>query len=101
MICGSLRKESWNRKLMNAAIKHRPLDVEAFESINIGEIPHLDDDIAKVRLPDPVQKLNAQIEASDVVVFVTPEYNYGVPGVLKNVLDWITCPHPPDNKLRP
>jgi chromate reductase len=100
MICGSLRKESFNRKLMNAAIKHRPTGVHAIESISIGDIPHLNDDIAKVRLPDPVQRLNHQIEAADAVIFVTPEYNYGVPGVLKNTLDWITCPHPPQNKLR-
>jgi chromate reductase, NAD(P)H dehydrogenase (quinone) len=100
MICGSLRKESFNRKLMNAAIKYRPQGVETVESVSVGDIPHLNDDIAKVRLPDPVQRLNQQIEAADAVVIITPEYNYGIPGVLKNTLDWVTCPHPPQNKLR-
>jgi chromate reductase, NAD(P)H dehydrogenase (quinone) len=99
-ICGSLRRDSFNRRLMNAAFKHRPEGVAAEESISIGEIPHLNDDIARVSLPEPVEALNRQIRAADAVIIATPEYNYGIPGVLKNTLDWLTCPEPHRNALR-
>jgi chromate reductase len=99
-ICGSLRRESYNRKLMRAAIEMAPPGFDITESISIGEIPYLNEDVAKVGLPAPVQRINEQVRGADAVVFVTPEYNYGVPGVLKNVIDWITTPHPPHNALR-
>jgi chromate reductase len=99
-ICGSLRRESYNRKLMRAAIELAPPGFQITESIRIDELPYLNEDVAHAGLPAPVQRINEQVRAADAVVFVTPEYNYGVPGVLKNVLDWITTPHPPHNALR-
>ncbi len=99
-ICGSLRKESFNRKLIRAATKLAPAHFQISESISIGEIPHLNDDVARTAVPEPVVRLNNQIRAVDAVVIATPEYNYSIPGVLKNTLDWIPCPVPHENPLR-
>jgi chromate reductase len=100
MICGSLRRESFNRKLMNAAIKLAPKHFVITESVSIGDIPLLNEDVARSAIPAPVKRFTDQIEAADIVIIATPEYGYGLPGVVKNAIDWVGCPQPMPNPLR-
>jgi chromate reductase len=99
-ICGSLRRESLNRKLMNAAVALAPRHFAISESVSIGDIPHLNDDVARSAQPASVRRFSEQIDAADAVVIVSPEYNYGIPGVMKNAIDWVGCPQPSPNPLR-
>ena len=91
-VCGSLRRASYNRMALREAQKLAPADmtIEAFESL--GQIPLYDEDLEKQGLPAPVQEFRARIKAADALLLVTPEYNYSVPGVLKNAIDWASRP---------
>jgi chromate reductase, NAD(P)H dehydrogenase (quinone) len=87
-LCGSLRRESFNRKLMRAA-------VERFGQADFIDgdlrLPLLDVDLQNDRgIPTEVQKLADQITQSDAVVIACPEYNKALSGVMKNALDWIS-----------
>lgn len=85
-ICGALRAGSTNRKLLaEAARLYGPVD---YHEADI-RLPLYDgDDEAAHGLPEAVVKLREAISAADAVIIATPEYNKGVPGVLKNALDW-------------
>ncbi len=87
-ICGSLRKGSYNAALLRTAIGLKPasMTIETFN--RIGEFPLYNADVQAQGIPQAVQDLGARIRAADGVLFVTPEYNYSVPGVLKNAIDW-------------
>lgn len=82
---GSLRKESFNRQLANAIIKIAPSNV-SFKLVEIGDLPlyNQDDDEHQA---ESVKKMKAEIHQCDGVLFVTPEYNRSISGVLKNALD--------------
>lgn len=97
-ICGSLRRASYNRMALREAQKLVPADmtVEVFESL--GQIPLYDEDLEKQGLPAPVQDLRSRIKAADALLLVTPEYNYSIPGVLKNAIDWAS--RPPEQPFR-
>src|SRR5690606_30981784 len=82
---GSLRDESINRKLAEAFIRLAP-DTLEFEYVPIDEVPHYDQDL-ETDPPESVVRLKERIEAADALLFVTPEYNRSVPGVLKNAID--------------
>ena len=85
-ISGSLRKGSFNTALLRAAIAlARPAGVH-IEVASIGEIPLYDEDVRAQGFPESVAKLRDQIAAADALLVVTPEYNYSVPGVLKNAI---------------
>jgi len=90
-IVGSLRKESHNRKLANALIKLAPADF-TFKELRIGDLPLYNQDDDRSQSPE-VQKFKSELRAVDAVMFVTPEYNRSVPGVLKNALDQASRPH--------
>lgn len=85
VLVGSLRKDSFNRRLARAVEKLAPGEF-AFEQIDIGGLPLYDQDFDG-DYPAPCQQLKQQIEAADALLFVTPEYNRSMPGVLKNALD--------------
>ncbi len=87
-IAGSLRKGSINRGLIRACEAVAPEGV-TFEELSIGDLPHYDADLAE---PEAVTRFKAAIEAADAVLIATPEYNYSIPGVLKNALDWASRP---------
>jgi chromate reductase, NAD(P)H dehydrogenase (quinone) len=91
-ICGSLRKESFNRRLLQAARELAPtsLSISIFE--RLGEVPPYNYDVESEGDPEPVTALKAAIGGADALLIATPEYNYGVPGVLKNALDWASRP---------
>jgi chromate reductase len=90
-ISGSLRKGSFNTALLRAAIAQAPANV-AIEVASIADIPAYDEDVKAQGFPAPVARFRDQIAASDAVLIVTPEYNYSVPGVLKNAIDWASRP---------
>jgi len=89
-IVGSLRKESWNRKLANALIRLGPADFN-FKELRIGDLPLYDQDDDRSQAPE-VQRLKTELRGIDAVMFVTPEYNRSVPGVLKNAIDHASRP---------
>ncbi|HEY8856491.1 MAG TPA: NAD(P)H-dependent oxidoreductase, partial [Rugosibacter sp.] len=91
VIVGSLRRDSFNRKLAGAIVKLAPPEF-SFRQIHIGDLPlyNQDDDENPT---DPVKRLKAEITASQGLLFVTPEYNRSVPGVLKNALDHASRPY--------
>jgi chromate reductase, NAD(P)H dehydrogenase (quinone) len=92
-ICGSLRQASYNKMALKAAIALAPQDVK-IESFDIGQIPPYNEDVKAAGFPPVVQELRQKIAAADALLFVTPEYNYSAPGILKNAIDWAS--RPPD-----
>ncbi len=90
-ISGSLRKGSFNTALLRAAAETVPADVE-IEIADISELPLFNQDL-EMDMPESAKKLKEKIEASDAILFATPEYNYSVPGVLKNAIDWAARPY--------
>lgn len=90
-ICGSLRKGSHNRILMNALPALAPATMKLTESPSIRDIPHYDGDAQTAQgFPASVTALAEAIRAADGVIIVTPEYNWSVPGTLKNAIDWLS-----------
>ena len=91
MICGSLRKGSYNRALMNALPALAPADMKLTESPSFRGFPHYDADLqASAGFPADVKTLADAIRAADGVIIITPEYNWTIPGALKNALDWVS-----------
>lgn len=86
-ISGSLRKASYNTAALQAARELAPAGM-MIEQAEIGDIPLYNEDLRGAGLPASVERLRAQLAAADAVLFVTPEYNYSIPGVLKNAIDW-------------
>ena len=91
VIVGSLRKESFNRKLATAIVKLAPADF-AFTQLRIDDLPLYDQD-DDANQAAPVKRLKDEIKAAHGVLFVTPEYNRSVPGVLKNAIDHASRPY--------
>ena len=90
-IAGSLRKASFNRALLRAAQELAPKEME-ITVFDLAPIPPYDEDVEKEGDPGPVAALKDAIRAADALLFVSPEYNYGIPGVLKNAIDWASRP---------
>jgi chromate reductase len=86
-LSGSLRKDSTNRKLMNEAA--RRFGAAEFVEGNL-RLPLYDGDLEAEGIPADVQELSDLIASADAVLVVTPEYNRGISGVLKNALDWVS-----------
>lgn len=91
-IAGSLRAASFNRALLRAARDLAPSGMEIATFDRVAEIPLYNADVESRGDPDPVVALKAAIAEADGLLFVTPEYNYSVPGVLKNAVDWASRP---------
>ena len=90
-ICGSLRKGSYNRIVMNALPDLAPQGMQIVEAPPFRDFPLYNADIQNSSgFPAPVTALADAIRAADGVIFVTPEYNYGIPGPLKNAIDWVS-----------
>jgi len=88
---GSLRKESYNRALLQAAFEVVPKDA-TMEIFDLNGIPLFSQDLESAT-PEKVQEFKRKIKAADAILIVTPEYNYSMPGVLKNAIDWASRPH--------
>lgn len=91
VVVGSIRKDSFNSKLANALSKLIPSDFE-FKFLNISELPLYNQD-HDGNPSAAVTKFKSEIKASNGILFLTPEYNRGVPGVLKNALDCASRPY--------
>jgi chromate reductase len=91
VLIGSLRRESYNRQLANAVIALAPPEL-TFREATIGDLPlyNQDDD---ARPAEAVKRLKREISSAHGVMFVTPEYNRSVPGVLKNAIDHASRPY--------
>jgi chromate reductase len=89
-IPGSLRRASFNRAALRAAQQLTPADA-TLEVFTLDGIPPFNQD-EEQPLPPRVAELKARVRAADAVLFATPEYNYSVPGVLKNAIDWASRP---------
>ncbi len=96
-IAGSLRKGSYNRMLLNAASELMPEEA-VLEKFDLDGIPVFNQDLEN-DVPEAVRKLKSRISGADAVLIVTPEYNYSVPGMLKNAIDWASRPYG-DNSFR-
>jgi chromate reductase len=90
-IAGSLRQASTNQGLIRACIDIAPEGVD-FEALSIGDMPHYDGDVAAGGEPESVAAFKAGIARADALLIATPEYNYSIPGVLKNAIDWASRP---------
>jgi chromate reductase len=93
---GSLRKESYNKAILRAAQKLVPPNAE-LEIFDLEGIPLFNQDLEK-QMPERVNEFKSKISAADAILIATPEYNYSIPGVLKNALDWASRPYP-DNSF--
>jgi chromate reductase len=90
-ICGSLRKGSYNRMVMNALPGLAPDGMRIKDAPPFHEFPLYNADVQNsIGFPAAVQTLATAIRAADGVIFVTPEYNFGIPGPLKNAIDWLS-----------
>lgn len=89
-IVGSLRKESYNRQLAFAA-KEILGDWVDFAMLEYKDIPLMNQDI-EYPAPDAVKKVREEVKSADGIWFFTPEYNHFFPGVLKNLIDWLSRP---------
>ncbi|MBK7073105.1 MAG: NAD(P)H-dependent oxidoreductase [Myxococcales bacterium] len=96
-LAGSIRKGSHNRALLRAVGEHLPAGVTLTIFERLAELPTFDPDVHPD--PEPVAAWKAALAAADGLVIATPEYNYSVPGVLKNAIDWASRP-PPTSPLR-
>jgi chromate reductase len=98
-LCGSLRRDSYNRRLLLAAAKELP-DYSVFQLFDdLAEIPAFNEDTEAFDTPTAVRALRGAIANAGGVVIATPEYNASVPGLLKNAIDWASRPYP-DHVLR-
>jgi chromate reductase len=91
-VSGALRHGSFNTALLRTAIAVAPDDV-AIEIVDYHDIPLYDGDLEDKAFPAAVTRLKERIRRADGVLFAVPEYNFGVPGVLKNVIDWASRPY--------
>jgi chromate reductase len=91
IICGSLRKKSYNAALTRALPELAPPELNLIMAPSIGGFPLYNADVQEGSgFPAPANELAAAIKAADGVLFVTPEYNWSMPGVLKNAIDWVS-----------
>lgn len=92
-LSGSLRRGSYNTATLRAAQQLAP-DGMAIEICDLSQIPLYNEDLRAAGFPDSVQRLREQVTSADALLFATPEYNFSLPAVLKNAIDWGS--RPPD-----
>lgn len=90
---GSLRQGSYNKAALRAAVELAPAGM-TIETFDLAPIPLYNEDVKQQGFPPPVQEFRDKIRAADALLIVTPEYNYSIPGILKNAIDWAS--RPPD-----
>ena len=88
---GSLRSGSYNKALLRAAVNLLPEDV-TLEIFDIDGIPLFNQDV-EANIPPKVEEFKSKIREASAILIATPEYNYSVPGVLKNAIDWASRPY--------
>jgi len=88
-VCGSLRSNSWNAAILGAISALVPKDITTKNAAPLDRLPHFNPDLDNENPPPAVRDWRREIQSADAVIFASPEYAHGVPGVLKNALDWI------------
>jgi chromate reductase, NAD(P)H dehydrogenase (quinone) len=88
---GSLRKGSYNTALLRLAAEVLPANM-TLETFDLTPIPMFNEDVRLAGVPEPVKLFKERIAAADALLIATPEYNYSIPGVLKNAIDWASRP---------
>jgi len=88
-LCGSLRAGSLNRMALNLAGESLPQGA-GFDVLDWRDVPAFDSDLLAKGIPDAVGALAARIRQADGVVIATPEYNFSMPGMFKNMIDWVS-----------
>jgi chromate reductase len=93
-IAGSLRGESFNARLLHRLVELAPPEVVFVDHFldGLGDLPHFSQELEGERTPASVEALRRRIAVADALLIATPEYNSGMPGVLKNGLDWASRP---------
>jgi chromate reductase, NAD(P)H dehydrogenase (quinone) len=91
-VVGSLRRASYNRMLLRWVADHAPARLVVDIAEDIIRLPLFDEDLEADGLPDEVAALHDRIRVADGIIIATPEYNFGVPGPMKNWLDWASRP---------
>lgn len=91
VIVGSLRRDSINRKLAEAAAALAPKDL-TIEWVKLDDVPMYNGDL-EANLPGSVKRIKDQIKNADAVLLVTPEYNRSIPALMKNAVDWASRPY--------
>ena len=95
-LSGSLRRGSYNTALLRAALSVLPEDTK-LEIVEYGDVPLFNHDVEKQGFPESVASLRSQLERADAILFASPEYNWSIPGVMKNAIDWAS--RGPDSPL--
>jgi len=90
-ISGSLRQASFSTALIKLLAHHLQPEIE-LSLVDISDVPLYNEDLEGANKPAAVDAVNAALAQADAVLFITPEYNHGIPGVLKNTLDWVSRP---------
>ncbi len=90
-MAGSLRKRSYNRALLCAASEMLPDDM-TMDIFDLAPLPLFNVDLEAQGVPESVQDFHERMDAADALLIATPEYNWSVPGVLKNAIDWASRP---------
>lgn len=90
-IAGSLRKGSYNKSALQVARKFVP-DGSTLDILDLEGIPGFNQDLEQA-FPPTAREFKSKVKAADAILIVTPEYNYSVPGVLKNAIDWASRPY--------
>lgn len=96
-ISGSLRKQSYNSGALRAIPSLLP-DGMTFEVAELADVPFYNADVEQIGFPEAVKDFRARAAGADALIFAVPEYNFSLPGVLKNALEWLSRPpNPPVN----
>jgi chromate reductase len=88
-LCGSLRADSLNLKALRLAGECMPPDM-SLDIVDWREVPPFDSDVLAAGMPPEVMALRERLRRADAVLIATPEYNFSIPGMLKNAIDWIS-----------
>jgi chromate reductase len=99
-VSGSLRKQSYNSGVLRAIAAVLP-DGMTFETAEIADLPFYNADVEQSGLPDVVKNFRTKIAAANALIFAVPEYNFSLPGVLKNALEWLSRPPNPPANAKP
>jgi chromate reductase len=91
-LSGSLREKSYSSSVLATFEQLLSARGHGLGRVDIGEMPHYNQDIEDTVVPEPVADARERVKHCDGIVIVTPEFNHGIPGVLKNALDWLSRP---------
>jgi chromate reductase len=99
-VSGSVQKQSYNSGALRAIPAILP-DGMTFEIADISDLPFYNNDVEQTGFPDAVKNFRTKVAAADALIFAVPEYNFSLPGVLKNALEWLSRPPNPPVNAKP